>query len=157
MVKRDNSMFVVYKHKIREFIYTKEKKRTLELMAMSNNINQRYISSVRDEPKKMLLPISGYEQEIVKSLDDACEPIKHLFDDQLKDYITIAKMNSISPNDGLTSDESASIHLYTVEWNVHENSLYMLLNNTLRVADRNKLRPWFKYLKLVLTAYHKLP
>ena len=105
----------------------------------------------------MLLPISGYEQEIVKSLDDACEPIKHLFDDQLKDYITIAKMNSISPNDGLTSDESASIHLYTVEWNVHENSLYMLLNNTLRVADRNKLRPWFKYLKLVLTAYHKLP
>jgi hypothetical protein len=46
-------------------------------MVISDNINHRFIESVRDEPKKMLLPISGYEKVTVKSLDDACEPIKH--------------------------------------------------------------------------------
>ena len=37
--------------------------------------------------------------------------------------------------------------VYHIEWDVHENSLYMMLNQTLRLADRRKLRPWFKYLK----------
>ena len=91
-------------------------------MATSANINRRFIESVRDEPKKMLLPISGYEKVTVKSLDDACEPIKNLFDQKLKQYTTIAKMNSTDPEDGLSPDESASIHLYTLEWDVHDNS-----------------------------------
>jgi len=112
---------------------------------------------VRDEPKEMLLPISGYENVIVKSLEDACEPIKHLFDQRLKNYITIAKINSMEPEDGLSPDESAYIYLYTVEWNVHEDSLYMILNQTLCLAHRTKLQPWFKYLKLFLTAFFKLP
>ncbi|CAF0821026.1 unnamed protein product [Rotaria sordida] len=33
----------------------------------------------------------------------------------------------------------------------------MMLNRTLRLADRTKLQPWFKYLKLFLTAFYKLP
>ena len=126
-------------------------------MATSVNINHRLVESVRDEPKKLLLPISGYEKVIVKSLDDACEPIKDLFDEKLKQYIATAKINSTEPEDGLSPDESASIHLYTMEWDVHENSLYMVLNRTLRVADRTKLQPWFKFLKLLLTAFFKLP
>jgi hypothetical protein len=126
-------------------------------MATSNTINRRFIESVRNEPTKMLLPISGYENVTVKSLDDACESIKHLFDQKLKQYITIAKMNSTNPENALSPDESASIHLYTLEWDVHENSLYMMLNQTLRLADRTKLQPWFKYLKLFLTAFFKLP
>jgi hypothetical protein len=126
-------------------------------MATSVNINHRLLESVRDEPKKMLLPISGYEKEDVKSLEDACEPIKDLFDQKLNQYITIAKMNSMYPEDGLTPDESACIHLYTIEWDVHDKSLYMVLNRALRAADRNKLKPWFKYLKLFFTAFFKLP
>ncbi|CAF1249002.1 unnamed protein product [Rotaria sordida] len=66
-------------------------------------------------------------------------------------------MNSTEPEDGLSPDESAAIHLYTLEWDVHENSLYMALNRTLRLADRTKLQPWFKYLKLFLTGFYKLP
>jgi hypothetical protein len=126
-------------------------------MATSTNINRRLIESVRDEPKKMLLPISDYEKVTVKSLDDACEPIKHLLDQKFKQYTTIAKMKSMDPKDGLSPDESASIRLYTLEWDVHDNSLYMVLNRTLRLADRTKLQPWFKYLKLFLTAFFKLP
>jgi hypothetical protein len=126
-------------------------------MATPNNINRRFIESVSDEPKKLLQPIAGYEKVTVKSLDDACEPIKDLFDQNLTQNITIAKMNSKTPKDGLSPDESASIHLYTMEWGVHEHSLYMILNRTLRQADRTKLQPWFKYLKLFLTAFFKLP
>ncbi|CAF0749586.1 unnamed protein product [Adineta steineri] len=126
-------------------------------MAKSIAINHRLLESIRDEPKRMLVPISGYEKETVKSLEDACEPIKDLLDHQLKQYITVAKMNSSDPEDKLTQDESASIHLYTMEWGERSNSLYMKLNQTLRLADRSKLKPWFKYLKLFLTAFFKLP
>ncbi|CAF4155162.1 unnamed protein product, partial [Adineta steineri] len=126
-------------------------------MATSITINYRLLESIRDEPKRMLVPISGYEKVTVKSLEDACEPIKDLFDHQLKQYITVAKMNSSDPEDKLTQDESASIHLYTMEWGNRDNSLYMKLNQTLRLADRSKLKPWFKYLKLFLTAFFKLP
>ncbi|CAF4324889.1 unnamed protein product, partial [Adineta steineri] len=76
---------------------------------------------------------------------------------ELNLYITVAKLNSKEPKDGLTQDESASIYLYTMEWNETENSLYAILNQTLRTADRSKLRPWLKYLKLFFTALFKLP
>ncbi|CAF3982810.1 unnamed protein product, partial [Adineta steineri] len=66
-------------------------------------------------------------------------------------------MNSTEPEDELSQDESASIHLYTMEWKVHDNSLYAMLNRTLRLADRRKLQPWFRYLKLFLTAFFRLP
>jgi len=126
-------------------------------MATVVNVNRRLLESVRDEPKKMLLPISGYEKETVTSLEDACEPIKDLFDEKLKQYVTIAKMNSTEPENELSPDESACIYMYTLEWDVHDESSYMVLNRTLRAADRNKLRPWFKYLNLFLTAFFKLP
>ena len=126
-------------------------------MASSTSINARLVSSVRDEPKQMLKPIAGYEREQLLSLEDACKPLEGIIDHELQQNITIAKLNSREPENGLTQDESASIHLYTMEWDVRENSLYMILNRTLRLADRGKLRPWFKYLKLFLTALFKLP
>jgi hypothetical protein len=126
-------------------------------MATSTNINPRLLASIRDEPQQMLKPISGYELEPLLSLEDACKPLEKILDQELKQNIIIAKMNSKKPQDGLTQDESASIHLYTIEWDIHENSLYMVLNKTLRLADRTKLRPWFRYLKLFLTGFFKLP
>jgi hypothetical protein len=119
--------------------------------------NPRLTANVRDEPKQMLQPISGYEDEQLVSLEEACEPLQKIIDKELQQNIMIAKMNSTKPENGLTQDESASIHLYTMEWKVHENSLYAILNRTLRLADRSKLQPWFKYLKLFLTAFFKLP
>jgi hypothetical protein len=61
-----------------------------------------------------------------------------------------------NPPDGLTRDESASIRLYTMEWTGGYKSLYSLLNKTLQTADREDLRPWFRYLKLLLTALAKI-
>jgi hypothetical protein len=126
-------------------------------MASAMEANPRLKASIRDEPKQMLQPISGYEDEPLLPLEEACKPLETIIDKELQQNIMIAKMNSTEPEDELTPDESASIHLYTMEWKVHENSLYAVLNRTLRLADRRKLHPWFKFLKLFLTAFFKLP
>jgi len=63
---------------------------------------------------------------------------------------------SIQPANGLTRDESASIRIYTMEWTNRGSSLYFILNKTLNTKDQKNLRPWFKYLKLFLTALVKI-
>jgi hypothetical protein len=47
--------------------------------------------------------------------------------------------------------------LYTFEWDTSEPSLYFILNETLREVDRHKLKPWFAYLELFITALTQLP
>jgi hypothetical protein len=126
-------------------------------MAISFDVNPRLRSNIRNEPKQMLQPISGYENEPLLSLEEACKPLEKILDKELQQNVMIAKMNSKEPEDGLTQDESASIHLYTMEWKISENSLYAVLNRTLRATDRRNLKPWFRYLKLFLTAFYKLP
>lgn len=120
-------------------------------------VNPRLAFSLIDqEPEQLLKAIKGYEKEELVSLEQACEPLSHILD-ELEDNIHIAKNNSRKPADGLTQDESASIHLYTMEWHESKHSLYAVLNRTLRTPERQILRPWFKYLKLFLTALFKLP
>jgi hypothetical protein len=126
-------------------------------MSFSFEVNPRLLVDIRREPKQILEPISGYEQELLLSLEEACQPLEDILGMELKLYITVAKLNSKEPKDELTPNESASIYLYTMEWNETENSLHAVLNQTLRTADRSKLRPWFKYLKLFFTALFKLP
>ncbi|CAF4231201.1 unnamed protein product [Rotaria sp. Silwood2] len=62
-----------------------------------------------------------------------------------------------SPKDGLTLDESASIFLYSMEWHPGDQSFYFILNATLLKTDRGLLKPWFSYLRLIMTALAKLP
>ncbi|CAF5133823.1 unnamed protein product, partial [Rotaria magnacalcarata] len=109
-----------------------------------------------EEPSQTLLPITGYEKERLVSLEEAVRPISTLLYD-LDTKVYIAKRNSQTPADGLTSDQSAAIHLYTIEWEEPHDSLYTLLNRTLRTAERKTLKPWFSYLKLFLAALYKLP
>ena len=123
-------------------------------------INQRYLSGIADEPRQILQPITGYASEPLLSLEEACQPLLSIIP-RLETYIWVAKQNSKNPPDGLTQDESAAIRLYTMEWDSECNevrgSLYANLNRTLKQIDRTKLRPWFRYLKLFLTALAKLP
>lgn len=122
--------------------------------------NPRYISGITDEPKQLLQPILGYALQPLVSLEEACEPISNIVP-HLATYIWIAKECSKESIDDLTQDESAAIRLYTMEWdpNAHSGreSLYSHLNRTLKGSDRAKLRPWFPFLKLFLTALAKLP
>ena len=66
------------------------------------------------------------------------------------------KQNCLAPPHGLTMDESASIMLYSLEWKTRETSFYFILNKMLRATDRNKLKPWFLYMKLLIFSLSKL-
>ena len=72
-------------------------------------------------------------------------------------YAYVAKQRCTKPADGLTQDESAAIMLYTMGWKPRDKCLYVVLNATLREKDREKLTPWFLYLRLLLNALFRLP
>jgi len=113
-------------------------------------------SDVGTLPKRMLAPIEGYENVPLVSLEEAVEPLVDIVP-KVQRNVFIVKQNCNEPEDGLTSDESASIMLYTYESMPHEHSLYVILNATLRSEQRQKLIPWFRYLRLILTALARLP
>jgi hypothetical protein len=123
--------------------------------AQENLTNSRYTDLVGEPVARLLSPIKGYEASPLVSLEQAITPITHLFDG-IEENVWIAKENSKNPPDDLTQDESAAIHLYTMQFDT-DPSFYQLLNSTLRGENRDNLKPWFAYLKLFLTALYKLP
>ena len=129
-------------------------------MATGGDANaQRYVrvSDIKKEPLEMHMPIRGYEKMPLVSLEEAVVPLVSIMP-ELQDYAYVAKQRCKPvPADGLTKDQSASIILYSMEWEPHEECLYFALNGALRAEDRRKLKPWFLYLRLLLTALSKLP
>jgi hypothetical protein len=115
---------------------------------------QRF-SDIAEEPRRMLGPIQGHENMDLVSLEEAVDPLASLVP-QVERMVWTVKQNCDEPEDGLTSDESASIMLYTMEWKPREKSFYHILNTTLRAEDREKLIPWFLYLRLFLASLSKL-
>jgi hypothetical protein len=115
------------------------------------------INNVLHEHNRMLLPIEGYENARLMPLEEAVKPLIPLFvGDSLLSKVWVVKERCRNPADGLSQDESASIMLYTLEWPSPDQSLYFILNNTLRMEDRNILKPWFPYLRLFLGALSQL-
>ncbi|CAF1517125.1 unnamed protein product [Adineta ricciae] len=99
--------------------------------------------------------IYAYQLEKLVSLEEALKPIESQID-QLSFFIKTAKKRCHYPSDhNLTRDESASIYIYTMEWG--DTSLYRLLNQALRNANRQVVNIWFPYLKLFDCALEKLP
>ncbi|CAF1237696.1 unnamed protein product [Didymodactylos carnosus] len=127
-------------------------------MAMVSNpkLTQSRYTDIQGEPiGKLLVPIKGYQNEPLLPLEEAVKPIQQFFNN-LEEHVWIAKENCQTPKDDLTQDEAAAIHLYTMQFDSGE-SLYQVLNRTLRAENRDGLKSWFLYLKLFLTALHKLP
>ncbi|CAF1080320.1 unnamed protein product [Rotaria sp. Silwood1] len=113
--------------------------------------------NVVDNIELDLDPIVDYAQEPLLSLADACLPLSDILYN-LSFYVQMALDETPSePPNQLTVDESAAIRLYTIEWEEPHQSLYSMLNYTLKMASRENLRPYFRYLKLLLTALVKLP
>ena len=119
------------------------------------------ISSINDvlhEHLRVLLPIDGYQNVPLMKLEDAVKPIASLFPgDSLSANVWTVIERCKEPADGLSQDDSASIMLYTIEWAVPEQSLYHILNQTLRLEARDQLKPWFAYLRLFIGALLQLP
>jgi hypothetical protein len=116
---------------------------------------QRFMD-IASEPRRMLAPIKGYEKVRLVTLEEAVDPLVS-YVSEVKRMVWTVKQNCVSPADGLTTDQSASIMLYSFEWTPREDSFYIVFNKVLRAEDRNKLKPWFLYLKLLVTSLSKLP
>lgn len=116
----------------------------------------RRLTDIADEPHDFLMPVDGYRNVPIVSLEEAVKPLLTLLPAVLN-YVELVKDKCENPKDGLTQDESASIMLYSMEWKPFNECLYGALNATLRASDRNKLKPWYLYLKLFLTALFRLP
>jgi hypothetical protein len=129
-------------------------------MATGGAISTQHFVRVSDfetEPQKMLMPISGYEDMPLVTLEEAVAPLVSILP-RIRDYVYVAKQRCVPvPANGLTRDESSAIMLYTMQWSPKEKCLYFALNATLRLEDRQKLIPWFSYLKLFLSALYQLP
>ena len=124
-------------------------------MAIVPDESSRFTDLCNEPVDRLLSPIKGYEDKSFLSLTETIKPISRFFK-EIEDYVYVALHNCQNPADGLTQEESASIHLYTMQFH-GGTSLYLLLNQSLRAEDRNQLKPWFSFLKLFLTALHKLP
>jgi hypothetical protein len=124
-------------------------------MAMQSNESSRFTDLLDEPVDHFLSPIRGYEDKPLVPLSETINPIEGFFND-IQDYVYVALRNCENPADDLTQQESASIHLYTMQFH-GGSSLYTLVNQSLRAENREDLKPWFSYLKLFLTALYKLP
>ena len=108
-----------------------------------------------DASFKQLRPVYAHRSEKVVSIEKALEPVAPQID-ELPYYIKIAKRHCHFPSEhGLSKDQSAAIYIYSMEWG--DTTLNRLLNKTLRSENRQALKIWFPYLKLLDTALDKLP
>lgn len=105
---------------------------------------------------ELLKSTDGYDKIPIVSLEQAVMPLIS-FLPKIQTYVRSAKEKCANPANGLTSDESASIMLYSMGWQPWNECLYVVLNSTLQSQDRHCLKPWFLYLKLLFTALLRLP
>lgn len=118
---------------------------------------QRFTDVAR-EPRRMFAPIQGYEKMPLLLLEKTVEPlVSFVPQPQVNRMVWTVKEQCTAPSKGLTVDQSASIMRCSLEWSTRGEWFYHVLNNFLRAADRNKLRPWFSYLKLLIYSLSKLP
>ncbi|CAF1440828.1 unnamed protein product [Rotaria sordida] len=115
------------------------------------------ITDIAHEPLRLIAPIGGYEEMPLVTLEKAVEPLVSVLP-AVQSYAFVAKQMCEDPADGLTPDESASIMLYTMGWEPLDKCLYFVLNDTLRSSERQqKLRPWYLFMRLFLSALFRLP
>ena len=128
-------------------------------VAMSKGHLER-LSHVESEPRRRLPPIEGFETMPLVPIEQSVERLVGMITN-VKKYALKAKevvKRKYSPSDVLTIDEAAAICLYTMQWLKEEgDSVYRAMNHDLENKDREALKPWFPYLRLLLTGLLKLP
>jgi hypothetical protein len=122
----------------------------------------RFFDLMNETGDKLPL-IKDYKRLEQPSLEEAIVHIqKHKelhIDGDIQNKVSLARKERSKGDDinNLTVDESAAIQLYTMESETERESLFYVLNSTLRQADRDELKPVLAYLKLLIGALEKLP
>ncbi|CAF3518696.1 unnamed protein product [Rotaria sp. Silwood2] len=116
------------------------------------DIRKRYVNKTLLEFQEANRnPIYGYEAMPLKTLEEATETVTHRVSG-LSNYVARAKQECNKDFTILTLDESAAIYLYSMPTPFHYR-----LNKSLRIENRDALKPWFSFLKLFTNALEKLP
>lgn len=97
-------------------------------------------------------PIFGLEAQPLVSLAEAAVGV--LKADTVIMAYTVAQ-SRIEGNENLSLDEIAAALLYTSEWG--GDIVYQKLNQVLWSINRKKIAPWLPFLKLLMSAFSKLP
>ncbi|CAF0836796.1 unnamed protein product [Adineta ricciae] len=113
-------------------------------------------SDLIEQPLAAFSPVQGYEHMPLVTLEEAVQPLLSIVPD-IEQMLGTVHETSRDTQDGLTRNESASIILYSINWQPKEHSFNLLLNRILRDQNREKLKPWLLYLKLFMTSLSKLP
>lgn len=106
----------------------------------------------------ILSPINGLGKEPVISLTVAVVPLRNHI--PMIDAFAAAALEEVKQREfGMVIDLqlAAALNLYTREWSNQSDSLYYKLNALLRDTNRQHLKAYFPYLKLLLVAYDTLP
>jgi hypothetical protein len=96
-------------------------------------------------------PIDGYLDHPLCSLEESVEPIMSSIP-SLSTSVCRAKDLCNKSSNLLTTDESAAIYLYTMP-----TIFYKQLNKALRDENRQALKRWFSFIRLIMSGLEKLP
>jgi hypothetical protein len=123
-------------------------------IAKTRELHKFYLERLQEvaaEPEVILPPVLGVRASAALTFADALAPLvpgtpglEH-FAKRAHQY---GQQNA---TDGLTADEAAAVYLYTTE-----SAFYRRLNAALREPDRERAKPYFGYLRLLLSALPKL-
>ncbi|CAF1223465.1 unnamed protein product [Rotaria sp. Silwood1] len=125
----------------------------------TRNLQQR-ISRITDMTEgfyNTFSTINDYQEMPLVPLDIAIEPLIFLLPNIENCAVHAIEQCKNPPADGLTKDMSGAIRLYSMEEQYQGEPLYAILNRILRTEDRQQLKPWLFYLKLLHTALSRLP
>lgn len=116
-------------------------------------MNHRFIGNSLSKTRDISYGLRfEYEQLSVLTLESAVENLSELVPN-IQDYVIMAKRKYDRNSVLLTCDEQAAICLYTMQ----TTSSFCTFNAALRADNRQALRPWLRYIKLLMTAIGKLP
>ena len=103
-----------------------------------------------------LLSSHEYRDIPLLSIEQAIQPLVSLLPN-IHMYLQLVKEKCHHSIDGLSSDQSASIMLYSMRWQPYDQCLYTILNASLQKLTPVNLQPWLFYLKLLFTSLIHLP
>mmetsp|Transcript_13809 Transcript_13809/g.21860 ORF Transcript_13809/g.21860 Transcript_13809/m.21860 type:complete len:580 (-) Transcript_13809:215-1954(-) len=110
------------------------------------------LAGVGDENLKKLPSITGIMETKLRSLSQCCKPLYKIIsflEPVVEGALKFAER--MGPQDGISKDQIAAVHLYTCG-----SSFYKKLNETLRDPNRQTVKAYFPYLRLLLSGFQTL-
>ena len=109
--------------------------------------NLNIIRGIKATPKLSLMECLDFALKRVPTLHPHQDVIIQSAEDGIK--LMMKKFKEIQT---LTVDEAAAVYMYT-----QNTALYIQVNYALRVLDREAIKPFFPYIRLLLDGLHNLP